>query len=573
MRRHLTTAVATAALMALATPGHADMEAAQAFLDAEIGDLSTLSRAEQEAEMQWFIDAAEPFSGMEISVVSETITTHKYEAEVLAPAFSAITGIRVTHDLIGEGDVIERLQTQMQTGENIYDMYVNDSDLIGTHWRYQQVRNLTDWMANEGAEVTNPNLDIEDFVGISFTTAPDGKIYQLPIQQFANLYWFRYDWFTDPEIMADFREQYGYELGVPVNWSAYEDIAEFFTGREIEGQNVFGHMDYGRRDPSLGWRFTDAWLSMAGAGDTGIPNGLPVDEWGIRVDEQSRPVGSCVERGGATNGPAAVYSVQKYVEWLRNFAPPEAAGMTFSEAGPVPAQGNVAQQIFWYTAFTADMVADGLPVVNEDGTPRWRMAPSPRGAYWEDGMKLGYQDAGSITLLQSTPDDRAKAAWLYAQFIASKTVDVKKSHVGLTFVRESTIRHESFTERAPRLGGLIEFYRSPARVQWTPTGTNVPDYPRLAQLWWQSIGDASSGAATAQEAMDRLCAEQERVLERLERSGVLGDIGPLMNEPRDPEEWFAEAGAPKPLLDNEDPEPITVSYDELVKSWQDATAQ
>ena len=573
MRRHLTTAVATAALMALATPGHADIEAAQAFLDAEIGELSTLSRAEQEAEMQWFIDAAAPFSGMEISVVSETITTHKYESEVLAPAFSAITGIRVTHDLIGEGDVIERLQTQMQTGENIYDMYVNDSDLIGTHWRYQQVRNLTDWMAGEGADVTNPDLDIEDFVGISFTTAPDGKIYQLPIQQFANLYWFRYDWFTDPEIMADFREQYGYELGVPVNWSAYEDIAEFFTGREIDGQEVFGHMDYGRRDPSLGWRFTDAWLSMAGAGDTGIPNGVPVDEWGIRVDENSRPVGSCVARGGATNGPAAVYSVDKYVEWLRNFAPPEAPGMTFSEAGPVPAQGNVAQQIFWYTAFTADMVADGLPVVNEDGTPKWRMAPSPRGAYWEDGMKLGYQDAGSITLLQSTPVDRAQAAWLYAQFIASKTVDVKKSHVGLTFVRESTIRHDSFTERAPNLGGLVEFYRSPARVQWTPTGTNVPDYPRLAQLWWQSIGDASSGAATAQEAMDRLCAEQERVLERLERSGVLGDIGPLMNEPRDPEEWFAEAGAPKPRLENEDPEPITVNYDELVKSWQDASAQ
>jgi glycerol transport system substrate-binding protein len=27
--------------------------------------------------------------------------------------------------------------------------------------------------------------------------------------------------------------------------------------------------------------------------------------------------------------------------------------MTFSEAGPIPAQGNVAQQMFWYTAFTA----------------------------------------------------------------------------------------------------------------------------------------------------------------------------------------------------------------------------
>ena len=67
-------------------------------------------------------------------------------------------------------------------------------------------------------------------------------------------------------------------------------------------------MDYGKKDPSLGWRFTDAWLSMAGNGDKGMPNGLPVDEWGIKVDENSQPVGSCVARGGDTNGPAAVYA-------------------------------------------------------------------------------------------------------------------------------------------------------------------------------------------------------------------------------------------------------------------------
>jgi len=136
------------ALMAIGSgPAWADMDAAKAFLDAEIGDMSVLDRAAQEAEMQFFVDAAAPFAGMEIKVVSETITTHEYESKVLAPAFTAITGIKITHDLIGEGDVVEKLQTQMQTGENIYDAYINDSDLIGTHWRYQQVRNLTDWMA------------------------------------------------------------------------------------------------------------------------------------------------------------------------------------------------------------------------------------------------------------------------------------------------------------------------------------------------------------------------------------------------------------------------------------------
>lgn len=530
---------------------------------------STLSQEQQLQELQWFIEAAKPFKGMHIKVVSETITTHEYEAQTLARAFSQITGIEVTHDLIGEGDVVEKLQTQMQSGENIYDAYVNDSDLIGTHFRYQQVRNLTDWMAGEAKDVTSPTLDLDDFIGRSFTTGPDGKLYQLPDQQFANLYWFRYDWFTDPAIKARFKASRGYELGVPVNWSAYEDIADFFTNdvKEIDGERVYGHMDYGKKDPSLGWRFTDAWLSMAGAGDKGLPNGLPVDEWGLRVDG-CQTTGSTVERGGATDGPAAVYALTRYIDWLRQYAPPEAAGMVFAEAGPVPAQGRIAQQIFWYTTFTADTVAPGLPVMNADGTPKWRMAPSPHGAYWEEGQKLGYQDAGSWTLMKSTPTDRAKAAWLYAQFVTSKTVSLKKSHVGLTIIRESDIRHESFTERSAELGGLVEFYRSPARVQWTPTGTNVPDYPRLAQLWWQNIGDAASGSKTPQQAMTSLAVAQEKLLKRLQRARVLGECGPRLNEKRSRDYWLAQPGAPKPKLANEKPDPITVDYDELVKSWQ-----
>jgi glycerol transport system substrate-binding protein len=565
----LSTASSLAVLiMALGvTPAAADMAAADKFLADEIKGLSTLSPEDQKKEMQWFIDAAKPFAGMDINVVSETITTHKYESEVLAPAFTAITGIKIKHDLTQEGDVVEKIQTQMQSGKNVYDGWINDSDLIGTHWRYKQAINLTDFMAGDGKDVTNPMLDVDDFIGKSFTTAPDGKLYQLPDQQFANLYWFRYDWFNDEKNKADFKAKYGYDLGVPVNWSAYEDIAEFFTGRDINGQKVFGHMDYGKKDPSLGWRFTDAWLSMAGNGDVGIPNGLPVDEWGIRM-EGCNPVGSTVERGGDTNGPAAVYSITKYLEWLKKYAPPTAQGMTFGESGPVPAQGQIAQQMFWYTAFTADMVGDSAKaVLNEDGTPKWRMAPSPKGAYWLDGMKLGYQDAGSWTLLKSTPVDRAKAAWLYAQFVTSKTVSLKKSHVGLTFIRESDIWDKSFTERAPKLGGLIEFYRSPARVQWSPTGNNVPDYPKLAQLWWQNIGDASSEAKTPQQAMDSLAQAQEAVLERLEKSGVQGECGPKMGAKKTAQEWFDAPGAPYPKLANEKPQGVTINYDELIKSW------
>ncbi len=210
----------TAALAMTATAGlaRADTAAAERWINDEFQP-STLSKARQKAEMQWFIDAAAPFRGMEINVLSETIPTHEYESKTLTKAFEEITGIRVNHQLLGEGEVVQAVQTQMQTKRNLYDAYINDSDLIGTHSRLQLAVPLSDWMAGDGKDVTNPDLDVDDFMGKSFTTGADGKLYQLPDQQFANLYWFRYDWFQRPDLKARFKKRYGYELGVPVNWS------------------------------------------------------------------------------------------------------------------------------------------------------------------------------------------------------------------------------------------------------------------------------------------------------------------------------------------------------------------
>jgi glycerol transport system substrate-binding protein len=566
------TALAALIAMGAALPAWADEAAAKRWIDSEFQP-STLTKAQQAAELKWFIDAAAKLKAKgvkEISVVSETITTHEYEAKTLAKAFSEITGITVKHDLIQEGDVVEKLQTSMQSGKSIYDGWISDSDLIGTHYRYGQILNLTDYMAGPGKEFTNPGLDLQDFIGLKFTTGPDGKLYQLPDQQFANLYWFRADLFARQDLKDKFKAKYGYDLGVPLNWSAYEDIAEFFTNdvKTIDGKPIYGHMDYGKKDPSLGWRFTDAWLSMAGTADIGNPNGLPIDEWGIRVgDDKCTPVGASVARGGAANSPAAVYALTKYVDWMKKYAPKEATGMTFGEAGPVPAQGQIAQQIFWYTAFTADMTKPGLPVVNADGTPKWRMAPGPNGPYWKQGMQNGYQDVGSWTFFKNHDADKTAAAWLYAQFITSKTTSLKKTLVGLTPIRESDIQSQAMTDMAPKLGGLVEFYRSPARVAWSPTGTNVPDYPKLAQLWWQNVAQAVTGEKTPQQAMDGLADQMDQVLARLERAGM-ERCAPKLNEKSDPSKWLSDKAAPWKKLANEKPKGETIAYDSLLNAWK-----
>ena len=89
---------------------------AERLVDEHFQD-STLSREEQIEELLWFAKAAEPFRGMDIQTVAEGLTTHVYESEVLAPAFSELTGINLTHNIIGEGDVVDTMQTR----DELYD--------------------------------------------------------------------------------------------------------------------------------------------------------------------------------------------------------------------------------------------------------------------------------------------------------------------------------------------------------------------------------------------------------------------------------------------------------------------
>ena len=118
MKLRLNAVALAAAALALGQSAWADEAAAKKWVDAEFQP-STLNKDQQMAEMKWFIDAAAKLKAKgvtQVSVVSETLTTHEYESKTLAKAFEEITGIKVKHDIIQEGDVVEKLQTSMPSG-------------------------------------------------------------------------------------------------------------------------------------------------------------------------------------------------------------------------------------------------------------------------------------------------------------------------------------------------------------------------------------------------------------------------------------------------------------------------
>lgn len=533
---------------------------------------SVFSVEEQKAELQWFAKAAAPLKGVAIKSTAEGIKTHYYESEVLAKAFTELTGIKVTHDVIGEGELVDRIQRQIQTGQKLYDIYVNDTDNVGWHYRNDAVVKFNDLMKGEGRAYTNPYLDLEDWLNLEQGTDYEGNLLQIPDQQFAILYWFRNDWFENPEFKAKFKKQFGYELGVPLNWAAYRDIADFFTNTigTVDGKKIYGHMDYGKKGPSLGWRISDAFLAIGGMGDKGLPNGLPVDDWGIRV-ENGIPKGASVERGGDLNGPAAVYAISYYVDWMKKYADPAALSMGWSEEGPVPAQGHIAQT--WYMCLTwlsDPLFADkASPVVGKDGNPLWRVAAQPHGKYWIPGQKVGYQDSGAWTIPAATVKGKERlAAWLWAQFCVSKTVDLKRTLIGRTFIRKSTIWSPVMDENRDLFGGVVDFYRSNQVKYYTGTGLNVPHYPLMAEQFWQNVSQIITGEVSPQQGMDNLAFKLDDIMARLKMKKNSPALNPLETKAK----WLGRKAAdgsplaPKAEIKGEQ-KPETIFYKDALELW------
>jgi glycerol transport system substrate-binding protein len=96
----------------------------------------------------------------------------------------------------------------------------------------------------------------------------------------------------------------------------------------------------------------------------------------------------------------------------------------------------------------------------------------------------------------------------------------------------------------------------------------VPDYPKLAQLWWKNVATAVTGEKTPQAAMDNLADEMDNVLGRLQRAGMK-NCPPKLNDKSDPNKWLSDKNAPWKKLANEKPKGETIAYEKLLQAWKE----
>jgi multiple sugar transport system substrate-binding protein len=69
----------------------------------------------------------------------------------------------------------------------------------------------------------------------------EGRRYMVANDHDGQVMYYRRDLLADPQHRAAFQRRYGYELGVPVTWAQFRDVAEYFTDKDLNGDGIPDH--------------------------------------------------------------------------------------------------------------------------------------------------------------------------------------------------------------------------------------------------------------------------------------------------------------------------------------------
>ncbi len=68
-----------------------------------------------------------------------------------------------------------------------------------------------------------------------------GKKYMVANDHDGQIMYYRRDLLANPQHQAAFRQKYGYPLGVPKTWAQFRDVAEYFNGKDLNGDGTPDH--------------------------------------------------------------------------------------------------------------------------------------------------------------------------------------------------------------------------------------------------------------------------------------------------------------------------------------------
>jgi len=392
----------------------------------------------------------------------------------LSKDFEAKSGNKMSFEFVPWPNFADRMLNELNSGGKLCDLMIGDSQWIGGAAESGQYVKMNDFFEANG-------ISMDDFlpatvVGYAEWPKNTPNYWALPAYADVVGWTYRKDWFSRPELQAEFKSKYGYDLGVPKDLSQLKDIATFFQGREIDGTTVYGAAIYTER------------------GSEGITMGVTnaLYNYGFLYENPDKPY----DMAGFVNSAGAVAGLEFYKELYDCCTPPGSSDWYMSEDIDAYKSGQVALQMNF--AFIWPGV-DADPNVGGDKSGYFANPPGPGGHF----AQLGGQ---GISVVANS--DHKDAALEYIKWFAQPEVQAQWTAMGGASAMRSVVEAPDYPGKTPYNQAFLE---SMAIVKdfWAE-----PSYASLLLSMQDRVHSfVIAGEGTAQEALDKLVEDWTEVFE------------------------------------------------------------
>ncbi len=384
----------------------------------------------------------------------------------LSKDFTAKTGIQMKFEFVPWPNFADRMLNELNSGGQLCDLLIGDSQWIGGSAENGKYVKLNDFFDKEGIKMS----DFAPATVYAYSTWPKGtpNYWALPAMGDANGWFYRKDWFEDPKNMADFKAKYNRDLGVPKTWAELKDIAEFFQGREVNGQKVYGAAIFTER--------ASEGITM-GATSALYPYGFKYENTPGKYDME-----------GAVNSPDAVAGLEMYKAIYKCCTPPGYTDSYMGEGLDAFKSGQVAMMMNWF-AFMPGMAKD-------------EKVGKVTGFFVNPGAKIAASTLGGQGISVVANTDAMDESLAYIKWFADPEVQKKWWALGGYACHNAVLNDPSFKTSQPfaaqfleAMGGVMDFWQEPA-------------YASLLQAMQKRLHDyVVADKGTAKEALDGLIVD------------------------------------------------------------------
>jgi len=180
-----------------------------------------------------------PFAGQHVTVLvvdGQAIGTPLLE---LKQEYEAATGATLEVVQVPHEEVFENLISDLTNGTGRYDACIAGAwwigELVGRNYilpydRYYKDPRFPAWDIDQ---VLPAPRSLLEFAGHKYMVANDHD---------GQVMYYRRDLLADPQHRTAFQKAHGYPLAVPATWKQFRDVAEYFNGKDLNGD---GEPDHG----------------------------------------------------------------------------------------------------------------------------------------------------------------------------------------------------------------------------------------------------------------------------------------------------------------------------------------